>query len=73
MSCRSTRSPQWTPHRLTTLLGAAATGRDITDQLLRIQSIYDEERASMKVIVIGGPADTAEVLRLIDVLVGTGS
>lgn len=60
-------------HRLTTLLGAAATGRDVTDQLLRIQSIYDEERAAMKLIVIGGPADTAEVMRLIDALVGTES
>ena len=60
-------------HRLTTLLGAAATGRDVTDQPLRIQSIYDEERAAMKLIVIGGPADTGEVMRLIDVLVGTES
>ena len=60
-------------HRLTTLLGAAAIGRDVTDQPLRIQSIYDEERAAMKLIVIGGPADTGEVMRLIDVLVGTES
>lgn len=60
-------------HRLVTMLNASAAGRDGTDQALRIQSIYDEERASMKIIVIGGVADVAEVMRLIDLVVGIGS
>lgn len=59
-----------TADRLSTLLTASATGR-VSGQQLRIQAIYDEQRAGMKVIVIGGLADTAEVLRLISVLVDT--
>jgi len=30
----------------------------------RVQTWYDEERASLKVIVIGGLTDSAELLRL---------
>jgi len=56
--------------RVATLVGAAVRGRGTSDQALRIQTIYDEERASMKVIVIGDLADTAEVMRLIDAIVG---
>lgn len=61
-----------TADRVTTLLTASASGR-VSGQQLRIQTIYDEERAGMKVIVIGGLADTAEVLRLINVLVDSES
>jgi len=60
-------------HRLVTLLGAAVSTRGADGQALKIQTIYDEEAAGMKVIVIGGLADTAEVLRLIDLVVGAGS
>jgi excisionase family DNA binding protein len=61
-----------TADRLSTLLTTSASGR-VSGQQLRIQTIYDEERAGMKVIVIGGLGDTAEVLRLIGVLVEAGS
>jgi excisionase family DNA binding protein len=57
--------------RVATLLNASAAGRGSTDQALRIQTIYDEERASMKVIVIGGLAESAETLRLIGAIVGS--
>ncbi len=59
--------------RLATLLTAAAGGRGHREQRLTVQTIYDEERASMKVIVIGGLADCAEMLRLIGVVVEDGS
>ncbi|MGG7569136.1 helix-turn-helix domain-containing protein [Streptomyces sirii] len=46
-------------HRLTTLLTASAANRRPGDGPLRIETAYDEERARMKVIVLGGLADTA--------------
>lgn len=55
--------------RLATLLTAAASGRGPREQRLTVRTIYDEERASMKVIIIGGLADCAEVLRLVGVVV----
>jgi excisionase family DNA binding protein len=54
--------------RLSTLLTASAGGRDRSERALRIQTIYDEEAADMKVLVFGGLADSAEVLRLIGVI-----
>jgi hypothetical protein len=42
-------------------------------QRLTVQTIYDEERATMKVIIIGGLADSAELLRLVGVIVEDGS
>jgi excisionase family DNA binding protein len=35
---------------------------------LHLQTVYDEERASMKIIVVAGPADCAEVLRVLGAL-----
>lgn len=39
------------------------------DAQLRVDTTYDAERGSLKFIVIGSPARTAELLKLIDVLV----
>jgi hypothetical protein len=33
--------------------------------------VYDDARARLKVIVLGGVTDTAEVLRMIDDIIGT--
>jgi excisionase family DNA binding protein len=52
-------SPE-TAHRVSTLLTAVRTSP--SDQPLRVQTVYDEGRARMKVIVIGGLADTRHVL-----------
>ncbi len=57
--------------RVSTLLDASAAGRGTTGQL-RIQTIYDEARATMKVVVIGGLAESAETLRRIGVMVEPG-
>ncbi|MBF6331749.1 helix-turn-helix domain-containing protein [Nocardia transvalensis] len=56
-----------TASRLSTLVMSAAANRDPDDQPLRVQTIYDEQRARMKVIVVGGLADTA---RLFDYMEG---
>ncbi|HEX6360717.1 helix-turn-helix domain-containing protein [Actinophytocola sp.] len=52
-------SPE-TAHRVSTLLTAMRTGP--SDQPLRVQTVYDEGRARMKVIVVGGLGDTRHVL-----------
>ncbi|GAB1818431.1 helix-turn-helix domain-containing protein [Herbidospora sp. RD11066] len=38
------------------------------EQQLRVETIYDEVRATLKIIVIGGAADTAALLTIIDTL-----
>lgn len=49
-----------TAHRLSTLLVAAAgTGAGATR--LRVDTVYDEERARMKIVVLGGLADSARL------------
>lgn len=39
------------------------------DGHFRVEASYDEERASLKIIILGGLADTAEVLKIIDAVV----
>jgi excisionase family DNA binding protein len=48
-----------TADRLTTLLTASAGTRRPGDASVRIETVYDKQRARMKVIVLGGLADTA--------------
>jgi excisionase family DNA binding protein len=52
-------SPE-TAHRVTTLLTAMRT--HAADQPLRVETVYDEERARMKIIILGGLADTRHLL-----------
>ncbi|WP_086824979.1 helix-turn-helix domain-containing protein [Allokutzneria sp. NRRL B-24872] len=40
-------------------------GRGPGGGMLRVQSIYDEQRASLKIVVIGEPDLTADVIKLI--------
>jgi excisionase family DNA binding protein len=49
------------------LVGAAMTPRD-DGSSLRVETIYDKERARLKVIVIGSLLNAANVFRLLDVL-----
>ena len=51
----------------TVVLAAANAPRDGEDPL-RLQTLYDAGRARLKVVVLGSPGDTAELLRLIDTL-----
>lgn len=59
--------------RLTTILMAAVGVRPEGSDRLRLQTVYDEERASLKVIVIGGLPDSVEIMRLVDTLLQDGS
>ncbi|MEU5213146.1 helix-turn-helix domain-containing protein [Streptomyces sp. NPDC020742] len=56
-----------TADRLTTLLMSSATHHRPGEERLRIETAYDEERARMKVIVLGGLGETA---RLFDYMEG---
>ncbi|OLO29142.1 DNA-binding protein [Streptomyces sp. MNU77] len=60
-------------HRLSTFVTAGAqSARDASDPL-RIQTVYDKERTRMKIVVLGGAAATADLLHMIDGLLGPDS
>jgi hypothetical protein len=54
--------------RITTTITAAG-GAPVDGERLHVQALYDEEYASMLVILAGGLGAVAETLKLIDVLV----
>ncbi|MDG4836957.1 helix-turn-helix domain-containing protein [Micromonospora sp. WMMD967] len=49
----------------TLVLAGANTGHDQAHPL-RVQTVHDEERLRLKIIILGDPAATAELLRLLD-------
>ncbi|MEU7588521.1 helix-turn-helix domain-containing protein [Micromonospora sp. NPDC049230] len=49
----------------TLVLTSANTGHDQANPL-RVQTVYDEERHRTKIIILGDPAATAELLHLLD-------
>lgn len=53
--------------RLTNYLVAAANGRTERAEPLQVQTIYDEERGSLRVILMGGAGATARMLGLLSV------
>lgn len=55
-------SPE-TADRVSSLL--TATRSYASDQPLRVETVYDKERARMKVIVLGGLADTRQLLEYV--------
>ncbi len=55
--------------RVTTLLMSATNARREGDQTLRIETIYDEQRARLKVILVGGIDTNASMLRVIKAVV----
>ncbi|MEV5410248.1 helix-turn-helix domain-containing protein [Thermopolyspora sp. NPDC052614] len=59
-------SPEAMSRLSTMVITAAREPRD--GEPLHIQTVYDEERASMKIIVVGGLESTAEMLRLVAAL-----
>ncbi|MFH9295215.1 helix-turn-helix domain-containing protein [Streptomyces sp. NPDC017520] len=60
-------------HRLSTFVTAGAQSRRDASDPLRIQMVYDEERTRMKIVILGGAAATADLLHMIDGLLGPGS
>ncbi|RFS83336.1 DNA-binding protein [Actinomadura spongiicola] len=49
----------------TLVLAGVNTGGD-SDRQLRVQVVHDVERSRMKFVILGGAADTADLLRLLD-------
>ncbi|MGC7102134.1 helix-turn-helix domain-containing protein [Amycolatopsis lurida] len=58
-------SPE-TAHRVSTMLTAVRS--EPGDPPLRTETVYDEERARMKVIIVGGLADTRKLLDCLQVV-----
>lgn len=56
--------------RLSTLLTAGAQSPRASPDPLRLQTIYDKERSRMKIVILGGLAATADILQLLDGLLG---
>ncbi|PYC69672.1 DNA-binding protein [Micromonospora arborensis] len=52
--------------RLGTLMLASANTSHDQANPLRVQTVYDEQRHRMKIIILGDPASTAELLHLLD-------
>lgn len=59
--------------RLSTVLTAGVQAPRDTPEPLRLETVYDEDRARMKVVILGGPAATADLLAMIDSLAGPDS
>ncbi len=57
-------------NRLTMMLTALTNGPRDGDGPLRIETMHDPGRASMKIIVLGSADTTAELLKVIDRLTG---
>ncbi|GII31540.1 helix-turn-helix domain-containing protein [Planotetraspora mira] len=58
-----------TMNRLSTLVTASvAHPRD--GERVHVEIVYDEERAGLKIILLGGLDTTADLLKIIDVIVG---
>ncbi|MFB4303596.1 helix-turn-helix domain-containing protein [Actinomadura sp. NTSP31] len=56
----------------TFVLAGVNTGRGEGGPL-RVQTVYDQERNRMKIVILGGVSATAEVLRLIDGVLDGGA
>jgi excisionase family DNA binding protein len=57
-------SPEEVQRITNTLMGALAGRRD-DDRPVRVETVYDEDLARLKIIVLGGIATSAELLRLL--------
>ena len=57
-------SPE-TANRVTNLIMGAANGRGQQEQPLRLQTIYDAERARLKIILVGAMETNASYFKLI--------
>lgn len=54
--------------RVMTLVMAAVSGRREDDDPMRVQTVYDEERARLRIMLLGAAQTSAELLRLVSAL-----
>lgn len=59
--------------RLANLVTATARSARDTPAPLRVQTLYDEERARMKIVILGDAPTSADLLHLIDDVLGPGN
>lgn len=59
--------------RLANLVTATAQSARDTPAPLRVQTLYDKERARMKIVILGDAPTSAELLHLIDGVLGPGN
>lgn len=59
--------------RLSTFVTASAQSARGPAHSLRIQTVYDQERARMKIVILGNAAETADLLHLVDSVLGPGN
>jgi excisionase family DNA binding protein len=59
--------------RVANTLMAATNGHREGDRRLRVETIYDEERARLKVVILGGIGAGADLLRLIAITIEADS
>ncbi|MFI7214898.1 helix-turn-helix domain-containing protein [Micromonospora maritima] len=59
--------------RLATLVLAGVNTHHDPDRPLRVQTVHDEERHRMKIVILGDVAATADLLRLVDAVLGGGN
>ncbi len=59
--------------RLTTVLMGAVRAERRDEEPVRLESMYDQERNELKVVVFGGPRWSASLLELISQVVETGN
>jgi hypothetical protein len=55
-----------------TMIMAAVNGPREDDDPTRVQTVYDEERARLRIMLLGGAQSTAELLRLVSALLESG-
>ncbi|MER5481989.1 helix-turn-helix domain-containing protein [Streptomyces sp. NPDC002812] len=60
-------------NRLANLVTASAQSPRDTPATLRVQTVYDKERARMKIVILGDAATTADLLHLVDGVLGPGN
>lgn len=53
--------------KIATLLSAAIAGADIRPSPMQLTTAFDKGTGQLKIVVIGSPADTAQVLQLVQV------
>ncbi|WP_405486072.1 helix-turn-helix domain-containing protein [Streptomyces sp. NBC_00096] len=56
--------------RLANLVTATAQSPRESPAALRVQTVYDKERARMKIVILGDAATTADLLQLVDGVLG---
>ncbi|NHO84341.1 helix-turn-helix domain-containing protein [Micromonospora sp. CMU55-4] len=59
--------------RLATLVLAGVNTHHDPDRPLRVQTVHDEERQRMTIMILGDPTATADLLRLVDGVLGGGN